>query len=162
MSNDPRDLDGQRLRSAMHRLGRDPALRAAMLALLKRAEGSLDYRGPVRDDITGPIADALHGDDDRYQKTLADGTQFRFLFRTKIARDFLMSETEHPTHVWEPQTTRLLLELSRGLARRRGRRRRLLRRPGDPGRAQRPGRRGWCTASSRTPRRRRCWAATPA
>lgn len=116
MSNDPRDLDGQRLKSAMHRLGRDPALRAAMLALLKRAEGSLDYRGPVRDDITGPIADALHGDDDRYQKTLADGTQFRFLFRTKIARDFLMSETEHPTHVWEPQTTRLLLELSRGLA----------------------------------------------
>jgi FkbM family methyltransferase len=116
MSNDPRDLDGQRLRSAMHRLGRDPALRAAMLALLKRAEGSIDYRGPVRDDITGPIADALHGDDDRYQKTLADGTQFRFLFRTKIARDFLMSESEHPTHVWEPQTTRLLLELSRGLA----------------------------------------------
>ena len=116
MSNDPRDLDGQRLKSAMHRLGRDPALRAAMLALLKRAEGSLDYGGPVRDDVTGPIADALHGDDDRYQKTLADGTRFHFLFRTKIARDFLMSEHEHPTHVWEPQTTRLLLELSRGLA----------------------------------------------
>ena len=116
MSNDPRDLDGQRLKSAMHRLGRDPALRAAMLALLKRAEGSLDYAGPVRDDVTGPIADALHGDDDRYQKTLADGTRFHFLFRTKIARDFLMSEHEHPTHVWEPQTTRLLLELSRGLA----------------------------------------------
>ena len=162
MSNDPRDLDGQRLRSAMHRLGRDPALRAAMLALLKRAEGSLDYRGPVRDDVTGPIADALHGDDDRYQKTLADGTQFRFLFRTKIARDFLMSETEHPTHVWEPQTTRLLLELSRGLA-------------GDVvvGGAyfgdqailvarSVPGGGGWCTASSRTARRRRCWAATPA
>ena len=115
MSNDPRDLDGQRLRSAMHRLGRDPALRAAMLALLKRAEGSLAYPGPVRDEVTGPIADALHGDDDRYQKTLADGTRFRFLFRTKIARDFLMSEHEHPSHVWEPQTTRLLLELARGL-----------------------------------------------
>ena len=116
MSNDPRDLDGRRLQTAMHRLGRDPALRAAMLALLKRAEDSLAYPGAVRDDVTGPIADALHGDDDRYQKTLACGTRFRFLFRTKIARDFLMSESEHPSHVWEPQTTRLLLELSRDLA----------------------------------------------
>ena len=116
MSNDPRDLDGQRLRVAMHQLGRDPALRSAMLSLLKEAEDRLDYAGAVRDDVTGPIADALHGDDDRYEKTLADGTRFSFLFRTKIARDFLMSQTEHPTHVWEPQTTRLLLNLSRDLA----------------------------------------------
>ena len=116
MSNDPRDLDGRRLQQAMHRLGRNPALRSAMLDLLRQAEGSLDYAGAVRDDVTGPIADALHGDDDRYEKTLADGTRFSFLFRTKIARDFLMSETEHPNHVWEPQTTRLLLELSRDLA----------------------------------------------
>jgi hypothetical protein len=57
-SNDPRDLDGRRLRSAMHRLGRDPALRGAMLALLRQAEGQLDYPGAVRDDVTGPIADA--------------------------------------------------------------------------------------------------------
>lgn len=116
MSNDPRDLDGQRLRVAMHRLGRDPALRAAMLELLKQAEGKLQYAGALRDEVTGPIVDALHGDDDCYEKTLADGTRFSFLFRTKIARDFLMSETEHPSHVWEPQTTRLLLDLSRGLA----------------------------------------------
>jgi len=115
MSNDPRDLDGQRLRVAMHQLGRDPALRAAMLGLLKQAEGTLQCGGAVRDEITGPIVDALHGDDDRYEKTLADGTRFSFLFRTKIARDFLMSEAERPSHVWEPQTTRLLLELSRGL-----------------------------------------------
>lgn len=114
--NDPRDLDGRRLRSAMHRLGRDPMLRGAMLELLKRAEDRLDYDGAVRDDVTGPIADALHGDDDRYDKTLADGTRFSFLFRTKIARDFLMAESERPSHVWEPQTTRLLLDLARDLA----------------------------------------------
>jgi len=114
-SNDPRDLDGRRLRSAMHRLGRDPALRGAMLDLLRQAEGQLDYAGAVRDDVTGPIADALHGDDDRYRKTLADGTRFDFLFRTKIARDFVMAASERPTHVWEPQTTRLLLNLARGL-----------------------------------------------
>lgn len=109
LANDPRDHDGQRLQRAMLRLGRDPALRAELMQLLRRAEGRL--AGAVRDEITGPIADALHDAHDRYEKTLADGTRFRFLFRTKIARDFLMSEQEHPSHVWEPQTTRLLLRL---------------------------------------------------
>ncbi len=115
MTNDPRDLDGARLQRAMQRLGRHPVLRSAMLALLRQAEQRLDYAGPVRDDVTGPIADALHHDDDRYEKTLADGTRFNFLFRTKIARDFVMAEAEHPSHVWEPQTTRLLLDLARDL-----------------------------------------------
>ena len=114
-ANDPRDHDGRRLQQAMHRLGRDPALRHELLALLRRAEYSLQGAGAVRDDITGPIADALHDEHDRYEKTLADGTRFRFLFRTKIARDFLMSEREHPSHVWEPQTTRLLLRLAQDL-----------------------------------------------
>ena len=116
ITNDPRDLDGRRLQKAMHRLGRNPTLRSAMLDLLRLAEQQLDHAGPVRDDVTGPIADALHDDADRYEKTLADGTRFSFLYRTKIARDFLMSEAEHPTHVWEPQTTRLLLNLSQHLA----------------------------------------------
>jgi FkbM family methyltransferase len=113
MNNDPRDHDGARLRQAMLRLGRDPALRSELIELLRRAEDRLD--GPVRDEITGPIADALHDENDRYGKTLADGTRLEFLFRTKIARDFLMSEDERPSHVWEPQTTRLLLWLAQTL-----------------------------------------------
>ena len=115
MTNDPRDLDGARLQLAMRALGRHPQLRASVLALLKQAEGELSYSGAVRDDITGPIADALHDDADIYEKTLADGTRFKFLFRTKIARDFVLAKDEHPTHVWEPQTTRLLLHLCAGL-----------------------------------------------
>jgi len=114
-ANDPRDHDGRRLQQAMHRLGRDPALRQEVLDLLRRAEQRLDAATAVRDEITGPIADALHDDHDHYEKTLADGTRLRFLFRTKIARDFLMSEFERPSHVWEPQTTRLLLHLARDM-----------------------------------------------
>jgi FkbM family methyltransferase len=115
LANDPRDRDGRCLQQAMHRLGRDPALRQELMQLLRRAEHRLDAASAVRDEITGPIADALHDEQDRYEKTLADGTRFRFLFRTKIARDFLMSDREHPSHVWEPQTTRLLLTLSRDI-----------------------------------------------
>ena len=116
ITNDPRDVGGARLQQAMQRLGRHPQLRQAMMDLLKKAEAQLGYAGPVRDDVTGPIADALHNDHDRFEKTLADGTKFSFLFRTKIARDFLMSAEERPNHVWEPQTTKLLLNLAHGLA----------------------------------------------
>lgn len=113
MTNDPRDLSGARLQNALHALGRQPELRSELIALLKKMEDRLDGSGtPVRDDITGPIIDALHDDTDSYEKVLADGTRFRFLYRTKIARDFLLSEQQHPDHVWEPQTTRLMLDLA--------------------------------------------------
>ena len=112
MSNDPRDLNGQKLKEALRLLGRDVGLRAELIEWLKQAECRLGHNGSVRDDVTGPIVDALHTDDDQYAKTLADGTRFEFLYRTKIARDFLMSAKAAPTHVWEPQTTRLLRHLA--------------------------------------------------
>lgn len=112
MANDPRDRDGSRLQQALLKLGRDTTLRTELMDWLKRAERRLDYSASVRDDITGPIIDALHSEQDVYEKQLADGTRFRFLYRTKIARDFILAEQEHPTHVWEPQTTRLLRHLA--------------------------------------------------
>lgn len=112
MSNDPRDLDGRRLQRAMHQLGRDTALRARLVDLLRQAEASIAYDGSVRDDVVGPIVDALHDDQDVYGQQLADGTRVEYLYRTKIARDLLLSASERPTHVWEPQTTKLLLELA--------------------------------------------------
>ena len=112
MSNDPRDLDGKRLQRAMHQLGRDTALRARLVDLLRQAEASIAYEGSVRDDVVGPIVDALHDDQDVYGQQLADGTRVEYLYRTKIARDLLLSASERPTHIWEPQTTKLLLELA--------------------------------------------------
>lgn len=111
MSNDPRDIGGERLQAALHTLGRYPDARARLMRVLRELEQSLPHAGSVRDEITGPIVDALHDENDTYEKTLADGTRFRFLFRTKIARDFLMAEAAAPSHVWEPQTTKLMLDL---------------------------------------------------
>lgn len=112
MSNDPRDLDGSRLRQALHKLGRDESLRRELMDWLVRAEARFGRSVSVRDDITGPIIDALHDDADRYEKVISDGTKFEFLYRTKIARDFLLSQPSVPDHVWEPQTTRLLTHLA--------------------------------------------------
>jgi len=112
MSNDPRDLDGKRLQMALHQLGRNPEVRARLIDFLKDAESTLVCPGSVREDVTGPIVDALHDDNDEYEKTLSDGTRFRYLYRTKIARDFYMAQDAQPSHVWEPQTTKLLLSLA--------------------------------------------------
>jgi FkbM family methyltransferase len=112
MANDPRDLDGRKLQKALLTLGRDKKLRGELIGWLKSVEGQVCYGAAVRDDITGPIIDALHTEEDLYEKTLADGTRFQFLYRTKIARDFLLAQQEHPSHVWEPQTTRLLKHLA--------------------------------------------------
>ena len=114
MTNDPRDINGERLQSALHKLGRNIRHREELIALLKRMENEMNFPGiSVRNDITGPIIDALHDDTDTYEKTLDDGTRFRFLFRTKIARDFMLSDQPHPDHVWEPQTTKLVLDLAK-------------------------------------------------
>ncbi len=113
MSNDPRDTNGEKLQHALQLLGRNHSLRKELIAWLMRTEKEIIHKdGSIRDDITGPIADALHNDDDEYEKELIDGTKFKFLFRTKIARDFLMSSKDKPNHVWEPQTTKLLLKLA--------------------------------------------------
>ena len=50
-SNDPRDLDGKRLQNAMQTLGRDPALRARLIARLPVAAG--DCRRKKRPPVDG-------------------------------------------------------------------------------------------------------------
>ena len=87
----------------------------------------------VREDISGPLVDALFDDDQVVRKQIADGTVFEFLYRSKIARDFIMSEPSVPDHAWEPHTSRLLV--TPGQRRQEcGGRRRLLWRPVHPDR----------------------------
>ena len=106
--------DGAMIEEALHALGRDPATRARVVAALLDYEGLAENRFTrVRDEVTGPIVDALHVSIDTVRKELSNGLVFEFPYRSKIARDFVMSVPERPDHVWEPQTTRLLLHLSR-------------------------------------------------
>ena len=100
------------LSQALAAIGKNERLRSRFLALCQEAETILAERDfSVRDEITGPIIDALHGDLDVLRKRLSSGVEFYFLYRSKIARDFVMSPEAEPDHVWEPQTTKLLLHL---------------------------------------------------
>jgi FkbM family methyltransferase len=98
---------------ALALVGRDDEARAQIVAALRAYEQLPDHRfTTVRDDITGPIVDALHGSTPLLRKSLSSGLVLEFPYRSKIARDFVMSTPETPDHVWEPQTTRLLLHFA--------------------------------------------------
>jgi FkbM family methyltransferase len=103
------------LREALGRLGRDPAARERLVSACRAIEAANgSSRSALREELTGPIVDALHQHAGVVHKGLSNGLTVAFLYRSKIARDFVLSDRDEPDHVWEPQTTRLLLELARG------------------------------------------------
>src|SRR3954453_18622438 len=102
------------LPGALARLGRAPGARDQVVAACIAFEALPEHAATaIREDVTGPIVDALHRDVGVVVKQLADGLVFEFLYRSKIARDFVLSVPERPDHVWEPQTTKLVLHLAR-------------------------------------------------
>jgi FkbM family methyltransferase len=99
---------------ALAAVGRDEAAREAMVDALLAYERAPERRWTnVRDEVTGPIVDALHASAGILTKTLDNGLTFEFPYRSKIARDFVMSVPAAPDHVWEPQTTKTLLHFAR-------------------------------------------------
>jgi FkbM family methyltransferase len=103
------------LKDALQRLGREGSGRQQLVKLLTELEPSLRTEGiDVREEITGPIVDALYVEGELVRATLDSGVRLTFPYRSKIARDFVMSAGQRPTYVWEPQTTKLLLQLGAG------------------------------------------------
>lgn len=103
------------LQSALKAIGRNEVLRSRWVREMKYVEQTLARPGfSVRDEISAPIIDALFADVGILRKQLINGVVFDFHYRSKIAREFVMSEPETPDHVWEPQTTKLLLQLAQG------------------------------------------------
>jgi FkbM family methyltransferase len=108
-------MDTQKLLRAFEKIAADPDRRSAFVRHLVAFEKDIARPGfDAREEISGPLADAVFDDDQLVRKELADGTVFEFLYRSKIARDFLMSDPAVPDHAWEPQTTRMLLTLASG------------------------------------------------
>jgi FkbM family methyltransferase len=105
--------DDTKLFKALSTIGTDETLRAKFVSACRETERRLHYENAsIRDEITGPILDALHSNVGLMRKRLSSGVIFDFQYKSKIARDFVMSTPETPDHVWEPQTTKLLLYLS--------------------------------------------------
>jgi FkbM family methyltransferase len=102
-----------RLSEALGEIGKHEELRRRFAALVLEAESSLarrDYN--VREEVTGPLIDALHSLVPTVCVSLEDGTRFEVPYRSKIARDLSMRSVERPDHIFEPQTTKLLLHVT--------------------------------------------------
>jgi FkbM family methyltransferase len=104
----------EKLQSALKMIASRQEWRDALIRRLLAFEKDIATPGvDVREDVTGPIVDALFDDDQVVRKTLTNGVTLEFLYRSKIARDFVMSEPSTPEFAWEPQTSRILVELAK-------------------------------------------------
>jgi FkbM family methyltransferase len=105
----------EKAQDALARIAEKAEWRDAFIRQLIGFESAIDAPGvDVREEITGPLVDALFDDDQVIRKTLSNGVTFEFLYRSKIARDFVMSTPQSPDHAWEPQTSRILVKLAKG------------------------------------------------
>lgn len=94
-------------------IGKSENLREEVISLCRKIEKELSLPNrSIRNEITGPIIDALHKDVGVLKKRLQSGVIFEFMYSSIISRDFIMSPDVEPDHVWEPQTTKLLVHLS--------------------------------------------------
>lgn len=95
-------------------VGRDPTARDAIVAALASWEDRHQKQRDgvdLRETVTGPLVDALYRADGVVTRRLASGILFTLPYLSKIAREFAMG-VEPLGHVWEPQTSRLLVALA--------------------------------------------------
>lgn len=107
-------MDQQKLTAAMNLISANEKWKNEFISQVKEYEKKIATPGvDIREDVTGPLVDALFDDAHIVRKELMDGTQLEFYYRSKIARDFVMAEPAKPDHAWEPQTSRLLVKLAK-------------------------------------------------
>jgi FkbM family methyltransferase len=85
----------------------------SLIKYLVNLEKEKLYNSKFREEVTGKLVDRLFKDNEPLKKELKNGIVFNFLHQNKITRDFILSSEEKPDHVWEPMTTKLLLDLSK-------------------------------------------------
>ncbi|MEM1049396.1 MAG: FkbM family methyltransferase [Pseudomonadota bacterium] len=110
------------LERALARIGTDASVRRDLVAALKDWEGRNAVDGEeVRETTTGPLVDLLHAEADcvshevRFRDRVSrqeHALTISLLYRSKVGREYALTDAA-PDHVWEPQTTKLLLSMAR-------------------------------------------------
>lgn len=107
-------MQNDKLGAALAMIAATPVWRDAFVRHILAFEKDITAPGvDLREDVTGPFVDAVFRESELVRKSLSNGTVFEFLYRSKIARDFVMSEPSAPDHAWEPQTSRIVVELAK-------------------------------------------------
>lgn len=92
--------------------GRNQDFRAATFEALRRAEASVQDANAYRTDVRWPIIQAILSGARYHQVELSNGLKYEIGSDSRIEQALLLSRDAAPDHVWEPQTTRLLVMLA--------------------------------------------------
>jgi FkbM family methyltransferase len=102
-------MDAEKIKKT---LDDNPALAGEFIQALLDVEAARGYPGNnIRDTFTGLLADEVFKGR-TFIKKLSNGLKMKFIYNSKIAREFLLSTPQEPDHVWEPQTTKVLQHFS--------------------------------------------------
>jgi FkbM family methyltransferase len=104
------------LAHALATAGRNQRLRTAIFDALRQAEAEAADALMFREQVRWPLVLSLLGEVKNHRVILENGLIFDVSPKSRIEQALLLSPVLHPDHVWEPQTTKLLIALSQGAA----------------------------------------------
>lgn len=104
--------DNNLLPRALSIAGKDERLRNIILEALRQAEIEADNAASFCEEVRWPLIVSLLSEVKTHRVTLENGLIFEVSPDSRIEKALLLSLVEHPDHVWEPQTTKLLMALS--------------------------------------------------
>ncbi len=100
------------LTDALAVAGQDEQLREIFFDALREAELRSDNPVMFREQVRWPLILSLLRDVEAHRIVLENGAVFDVTPDSRIEKALLLSTVAHPDHVWEPQTTRLLIALA--------------------------------------------------
>ena len=104
-------IDAAKALEALGQAGLNERLRDAILDALRQAESESGDPSAFRYEVRWPIIQALLERAKTQRVELDCGLLFEVALEGRIEQALLLSAAAHPDHVWEPQTTRLLVTL---------------------------------------------------
>lgn len=107
-------VDLEHLAPAVASAGTNERLRNAIFEALRQAEIEADNPAEFREQVRWPLILALLTEVKTHRVELQNGLLFDVGLDSRIEKSLLLSTEKHPDHIWEPQTTRLLVSLASG------------------------------------------------
>jgi FkbM family methyltransferase len=104
------------LADALAAAGRDDTLRSEVLEGLREGERASHEPMEFRELVRWPLVLALLRDVGAHPVVLDGGLVIEVSPSSRIEKALLLSHSQRPDHVWEPQTTKLLLALGEGVS----------------------------------------------
>lgn len=110
--SDIKPVDSEKISEALARVGRNKELYTRVFQALREAEACTENVVAFRNEVRWPLILGILRDVKTCQVVLENGIIFEVGLDSRIEQALLLSSKEHPDHVWEPQTTKLLVRLA--------------------------------------------------